>query len=137
MTIPAEDVTLSLTGRSSTEAEAEVELQKLDVDVIPNNENSKAVSMLVADTDVIKDEKVAESTDHSIVETDVDNDDDEEEKIDIKFVFANRDGLHVTTSFSPSDTVAEVKAVLMSLWPTNGKTAYISLVVLSLSCINV
>lgn len=44
-------------------------------------------------------------------------DDNDEEKIDLKFVFANRDGVQVVASFQLSDTIAEVKGVLMSLWP--------------------
>jgi len=44
-------------------------------------------------------------------------DDNDEEKVDLKFVFANRDGVQVVASFQLSDTIAEVKGVLMSLWP--------------------
>lgn len=44
---------------------------------------------------------------------------DDGEKIDVKFVFSNRDGLHVKTSLRLSDTVAEVKGILMSIWPTD------------------
>ena len=74
-------------------------------------------------TDTMK-EKV--DNDLNNTETDVDNDDDDDEedterKVDVKFVFANRDGINVTATFSPSDTVGEVKAILMSLWPTDGK----------------
>jgi len=38
-------------------------------------------------------------------------------KITIKFIFANRDGLHVTVDCKPADTVAELKGVLLSMWP--------------------
>jgi len=39
------------------------------------------------------------------------------EKINIKFVFANRDGVNVVFSFEPSYTVGEVKGMLLSMWP--------------------
>lgn len=38
-------------------------------------------------------------------------------KITIKFIFANRDGLHVIVEFNPTDTIGEVKGALLSLWP--------------------
>ncbi|KAL7497288.1 hypothetical protein ACHAWT_005276 [Skeletonema menzelii] len=38
-------------------------------------------------------------------------------KITLKFIFANRDGLHVILDCSPADTVGEVKGALLSLWP--------------------
>ena len=39
------------------------------------------------------------------------------DKITLRFLFANRDGLTVTIECNPSDTVGEVKASLMSVWP--------------------
>jgi hypothetical protein len=48
------------------------------------------------------------------------------DKITLRFLFANRDGLTVTLECLPHDTVAEVKAALMSVWP-EGKF-YITLV---------
>mmetsp|Transcript_1459 Transcript_1459/g.2319 ORF Transcript_1459/g.2319 Transcript_1459/m.2319 type:complete len:178 (+) Transcript_1459:337-870(+) len=39
------------------------------------------------------------------------------EKINIKFVFANRDGVNVVFNFEPSYTVGEVKGMLLSMWP--------------------
>jgi hypothetical protein len=39
------------------------------------------------------------------------------DKITLRFLFANRDGLTVTLECEPSDTVAEVKAALLSVWP--------------------
>jgi hypothetical protein len=39
------------------------------------------------------------------------------DKITLRFLFANRDGLTVTLECEPHDTVAEVKAALMSVWP--------------------
>ncbi len=38
-------------------------------------------------------------------------------KITLKFIFANRDGLHVILDCTPADTVGEVKGALLSLWP--------------------
>ena len=38
-------------------------------------------------------------------------------KITLKFIFANRDGLHVILDCNPADTVGEVKGALLSLWP--------------------
>ena len=38
-------------------------------------------------------------------------------KVTLRFLFANRDGLTVTLECEPSDTVGEVKAALMSVWP--------------------
>ena len=38
-------------------------------------------------------------------------------KITVKFLFANRDGLHVTLEFDAEDSVGEVKGALMSVWP--------------------
>mmetsp|Transcript_515 Transcript_515/g.857 ORF Transcript_515/g.857 Transcript_515/m.857 type:complete len:232 (-) Transcript_515:90-785(-) len=38
-------------------------------------------------------------------------------KITLKFIFANRDGLHVILDCCPADTVGEVKGALLSLWP--------------------
>lgn len=42
---------------------------------------------------------------------------DDPSKITIKFIFANRDGLFVILDCKPDDTVGEVKAQLMSMWP--------------------
>lgn len=39
------------------------------------------------------------------------------DKITLRFLFANRDGLTVTVSCNPSDTIGEVKGVLISIWP--------------------
>jgi hypothetical protein len=39
------------------------------------------------------------------------------DKITLRFLFANRDGLTVTLECEPHDTVAEVKAALLSVWP--------------------
>jgi hypothetical protein len=39
------------------------------------------------------------------------------EKVTLRFLFANRDGLTVTVECKPSDTVAEVKGQLLSVWP--------------------
>jgi hypothetical protein len=39
------------------------------------------------------------------------------EKITLRFLFANRDGLTVTLTCNPSDTVGEVKGALVSVWP--------------------
>jgi hypothetical protein len=39
------------------------------------------------------------------------------EKITLRFLFANRDGLTVTVTCKPSDTVGEVKGALISVWP--------------------
>lgn len=38
-------------------------------------------------------------------------------KITLKFIFANRDGLHVILDCTPADTVGEVKGALLSMWP--------------------
>ena len=40
------------------------------------------------------------------------------DKITLRFLFANRDGLAVTIECNPSDTVGEVKAALLSVWPS-------------------
>ena len=40
------------------------------------------------------------------------------DKITLRFLFANRDGLTVTIECNPSDTVGEVKAALISVWPS-------------------
>jgi len=39
------------------------------------------------------------------------------DKIGIKFIFANRDGIHVEIECSPSDTVDMVKNMLIAEWP--------------------
>lgn len=39
------------------------------------------------------------------------------DKITLRFLFANRDGLTVTLECTPNDTVGEVKAALLSVWP--------------------
>lgn len=39
------------------------------------------------------------------------------EKVVLRFLFANRDGLTVTVECKPADTVGEVKAQLLSVWP--------------------
>lgn len=39
------------------------------------------------------------------------------DKITLRFLFANRDGLTVTIECNPGDTVGEVKAALLSVWP--------------------
>jgi len=41
----------------------------------------------------------------------------EEGKISLKFLFANRDGLHVRIQCDLKDTVATVKGSLLSMWP--------------------
>lgn len=38
-------------------------------------------------------------------------------KITLKFIFANRDGVHVILECKPSDTVGEIKGALLSVWP--------------------
>ncbi len=38
-------------------------------------------------------------------------------KITLKFIFANRDGLHVILECNPTDTIGEVKGALLSMWP--------------------
>ena len=38
-------------------------------------------------------------------------------KITLRFLFANKDGLTVTIECNPTDTVGEVKAALLSVWP--------------------
>mmetsp|Transcript_15540 Transcript_15540/g.18436 ORF Transcript_15540/g.18436 Transcript_15540/m.18436 type:complete len:173 (+) Transcript_15540:149-667(+) len=38
-------------------------------------------------------------------------------KISLKFLFANRDGLHVRIQCDAKDTVSTVKASLLSMWP--------------------
>ncbi len=38
-------------------------------------------------------------------------------KITLKFIFANRDGVNVIVDCKPTDTVGEVKAMLLSMWP--------------------
>ena len=46
-------------------------------------------------------------------------------KLTLKFLFANRDGLNVICDCSPSDTVGEVKGLLLSMWP-DGKSFKVS-----------
>ena len=43
------------------------------------------------------------------------------DKITLRFLFANRDGLTVTVESKPVDTVGEVKAALLSVWPEGKK----------------
>lgn len=38
-------------------------------------------------------------------------------KITLKFIFANRDGVNAIVEYSPTDTIAEVKGALLSMWP--------------------
>lgn len=40
------------------------------------------------------------------------------DKITLRFLFANNDGLTVTIECNPSDTIGEVKAALLSVWPS-------------------
>lgn len=42
---------------------------------------------------------------------------DHPDAITLKFIFANRDGLYVMVSCKVTDSVGEVKGVLMSMWP--------------------
>jgi hypothetical protein len=46
------------------------------------------------------------------------------EKVVLRFLFANRDGLTVTVECKPGDTVGEVKAQLLSVWP-DGKCTWL------------
>lgn len=62
-----------------------------------------------------KKEKMQEIKETSPAATTDDN--NETETIALRFVFANRDGLHVTVECKPTDTVGEVKALLLSMWP--------------------
>ncbi|KAL7533828.1 hypothetical protein ACHAXR_005469, partial [Thalassiosira sp. AJA248-18] len=39
------------------------------------------------------------------------------QKITLKFIFANRDGVHVMVECNATDTVGEVKGALLSMWP--------------------
>mmetsp|Transcript_2967 Transcript_2967/g.4414 ORF Transcript_2967/g.4414 Transcript_2967/m.4414 type:complete len:196 (+) Transcript_2967:253-840(+) len=39
------------------------------------------------------------------------------DKTSLKFIFANRDGLHVILDCKPADTIGEVKGALLSMWP--------------------
>jgi hypothetical protein len=55
-------------------------------------------------------------------------------KITLRFLFANRDGLTVTVECTPSDTVAEVKGALLSVWP-EGKIVVLTYCVLSISLV--
>jgi Ubiquitin-2 like Rad60 SUMO-like len=48
------------------------------------------------------------------------------EKITLRFLFANRDGLTVTVTCKPSDTVGEVKGALISVWPKGNAVVYTS-----------
>jgi hypothetical protein len=41
----------------------------------------------------------------------------DENKITLRFIFANKDGLAVTMDCTPSQTIGEVKASLLSAWP--------------------
>ena len=45
------------------------------------------------------------------------------DKITLRFLFANRDGLTVTVTCNPSDTIGEVKGALISIWPKGTNTA--------------
>ncbi len=38
-------------------------------------------------------------------------------KVFVKFLFANRDGIHVLVEFNPEDTVGEMKGALIQAWP--------------------
>lgn len=38
-------------------------------------------------------------------------------KITLKFIFANRDGVNAMIECAPTDTIAEVKGALLSVWP--------------------
>ena len=49
------------------------------------------------------------------------------DKITLRFLFANRDGLTVTIECNPSDTVGEVKAALLSVWPNGANSAVVVL----------
>lgn len=45
-------------------------------------------------------------------------------KITLKFIFANRDGVHVILECNPTDTVGEVKGALLSMWPEGEISAW-------------
>ncbi len=38
-------------------------------------------------------------------------------KVFVKFLFANRDGIHVLVDFNPEDTIGEMKGALIQAWP--------------------
>ena len=42
----------------------------------------------------------------------------------LRFIFPNKDGLNVTVDCKPTDTVGEVKGMLLSMWP-DGKFALV------------
>lgn len=46
------------------------------------------------------------------------------DSIKIKFLFANRDGLHVIVQCKLSDSVGEIKGVLLSMWPDDLSPCY-------------
>jgi hypothetical protein len=46
------------------------------------------------------------------------------DKIRVKYIFANRDGIHVEIEYYLSDTVLSMKSRLISEWP-KGKCTYI------------
>ena len=42
---------------------------------------------------------------------------DDPSKVTLRFIFPNKDGLTVTVDCQPTDTVGEVKGMLLSMWP--------------------
>ena len=48
---------------------------------------------------------------------------DDPAKVTLRFIFPNKDGLAVTVDCKPTDTVGEVKGMLLSMWP-DGKSGW-------------
>ena len=55
-------------------------------------------------------------------------------KMTLKFIFANRDGVNVVLECKPSDTVGEVKAALLSLWPQGELLIFLSTACTIVNC---
>ena len=49
---------------------------------------------------------------------------DDPSKVTLRFIFPNKDGLNVTVDCKPTDTVGEVKGMLLSMWP-DGKFDFV------------
>lgn len=49
---------------------------------------------------------------------------DDPSKVTLRFIFPNKDGLNVTVDCKPTDTVGEVKGMLLSMWPDGKFTSF-------------
>ena len=110
-------VTSNATTTTTTDTNNTTNTNAIHVDVATNP--ASTISTTAGTPDTIPTEKISNNHQQATISTQplrlpykYDPD-----KITLRFLFANRDGLTVTVTCNPSDTIGEVKGALISIWP--------------------